>query len=245
MSTSDLDLVASGDRRALSRLLSRLVDDQPASLLEALAERPPSHVTGITGPPGAGKSTLVDQLVRLERRKGRRPGVVVIDPSSPITGGALLGDRIRMQGHSGDESVFIRSLANRGALGGVASGVEPVLSALSLGGFEPLMLETVGVGQSEISVMNVADTVVVVLHPGWGDDVQAAKAGLLEIAHIVFVNKSDQGGAEETAGLLASALARDQGRAAKVLVGSALTGAGIDELSAAIAAHRDFLSHRG
>jgi LAO/AO transport system kinase len=227
---TDLELVAQGDRRALSRLLTAVVEAPDPYVLEAL--RPARDVAGFTGPPGAGKSTLVDQLIRLERREGRRPGVVVIDPSSPMTGGALLGDRIRMQDHAGDEDVYIRSLATRGKLGGLATGVEPVLAALALAGFSPLFVETVGVGQTEIEIVSVAHTVVVVLHPGWGDDVQAAKAGLLESADIVFINKADLGGAERAAAQLRTSLE------VPVLIGAALTGEGVEELAAEIAAHQ-------
>ena len=230
MIPTDLELVAQGDRRALSRLLTAVVEAPDSHVLEAL--RPARDVAGFTGPPGAGKSTLVDQLIRLERREGRRPGVVVVDPSSPMTGGALLGDRIRMQGHSGDEDVYIRSLATRGKIGGLAAGVEPVLAALALAGFSPLFVETVGVGQTEIEIVSVAHTVVVVLHPGWGDDVQAAKAGLLEAADIVFINKADLGGAERAAGQLRTSLE------VPVLIGAALTGEGVEELAAEIAEHQ-------
>jgi LAO/AO transport system kinase len=227
---TDLELVAQGDRRALSRLLTAVVEAPDPHVLEALS--PARDVMGFTGPPGAGKSTLVDQLIRLERRKGRRPGVVVIDPSSPLTGGALLGDRIRMQNHAGDEDVYIRSLATRGKLGGLATGIEPVLAGLALAGFSPLFVETVGVGQTEIEIVSVAQTVVVVLHPGWGDDVQAAKAGLLEAADIVFINKADLGGAERAAGQLRTSLE------VPVLIGAALTGEGVEELAAKIAGHQ-------
>lgn len=143
-----------------------------------------------------------------------------------------------MQEHAGDEGVFIRSLAARGVLGGLAHGADEVIAAISLAGFEPLYLETVGVGQSEVEVVKVADTVVVVLQPGSGDEIQAAKAGILEIAHLIFVNKADQGGAERTAGLLATSLGIE------VLVGSALTGDGVDELIAALAAQRKDLRRR-
>lgn len=243
MIPSELELVANGDRRALSRLLTRLVDAPDAADLKTLSTHTPVHVTGLTGPPGAGKSTLVDQLIRFELRQGGRPGVVVIDPSSPLTGGALLGDRIRMQEHSADEAVFIRSMATRGILGGLAGGVEPVLSALYLGGFSPLFVETVGVGQSEIEIVRVARTVVVVLHPGWGDDVQAAKAGLLEVADVIFVNKSDLGGGDRAAGQLKRELALGEGRgwSTPILVGSALIGEGIEALAAAVSDHQDFL----
>ncbi|MGH8957267.1 MAG: ArgK/MeaB family GTPase [Acidimicrobiia bacterium] len=236
MIPTDLDLVATGDRRALSRLLTALVESPDPGIIEAL--QPARDVTGFTGPPGAGKSTLVDQLIRHELSSGNRPGVVVIDPSSPLTGGALLGDRIRMQNHAGDEQVFIRSLATRGKLGGLAAGVGPVLAALAHAGFFPLIVETVGVGQSEIEVVTVADTVVVVLHPEWGDDVQAAKAGLLEAADIVFINKSDLGGAERAAVQLRTSLE------VPILVGSALTGDGVAELAEAIADHRTQTSAR-
>ena len=221
-------------RRDLARRVSDLIE-RPAPRSDSTA-RP--HVLGITGPPGAGKSTLVDRLIRELRNKGKRPGVIVVDPSSPVTGGALLGDRIRMQDHASDEGVFIRSVANRGHLGGLAAGIEGVLDLLAAEGFAPLVIETVGVGQSEVEVAAVADTVVVVLHPGWGDDVQTEKAGLLEIAHIVFVNKSDQGGGEGMAGKLAGSLP------VPVLIGSALTGEGIDDLSVAIDNHRAQTSPR-
>lgn len=201
---------------------------------------PPDHVTGITGPPGAGKSTLVDQLIGLARRHDQSPGVVAVDPSSPFTGGALLGDRIRMQAHSDDERVFIRSMGNRGMSGGLALGVTPVLAVLAQAGFDPLYLETVGVGQSELDVIKVADTVVVVLTPGWGDDVQTAKAGLLEAAHIFFINKADQGDAGRIAGQLRAMiqLGGPANWAPPVLIGSALTGDGIEELRAEIDRHR-------
>ncbi|CAN5143187.1 hypothetical protein BH18ACT5_BH18ACT5_10390 [soil metagenome] len=194
---------------------------------------------GITRPPGAGKSTLVDQMIRALRRDGKRPGVIVVDPSSPVTGGALLGDRIRMQEHASDEDVFIRSLATRGRLGGLADGMEPVLELLGQEGFAPLLIETVGVGQSEVEVARVADTVVLVLHPGWGDDVQAAKAGLVEVADIFFVNKSDQGNAEAVVRLLEATIAPDaDGWRPLVLSGSAVTGDGIDQLLDAIVSHQ-------
>jgi LAO/AO transport system kinase len=191
-------------------------------------------VIGITGPPGAGKSTLVDQLIKRFRHDGRRPGVILVDPSSPITGGALLGDRIRMQEHALDPDVFIRSLSTRGKLGGLADGIHGVLGVLSEAGFEPLIIETVGVGQSEVEIASVADTVVLVLHPGWGDEIQTAKAGLLEIADIFFVNKSDQGGAESVVSQLEAML--KLGTTDKpVIAGSALTGAGVDLLIGALA----------
>jgi LAO/AO transport system kinase len=216
----------SGRRRDLARRLTEAMEQSAApSGSESL---PP--VIGITGPPGAGKSTLVDELIRRFRDDGARPGVIVVDPSSPITGGALLGDRIRMQAHAQDEDVFIRSVANRGHLGGLAPGVDRALHLLAEEGFAPLIVETVGVGQSEVEVTEIADLVVLVLHPGWGDEVQAEKAGLLEIADLVFVNKSDQGDADRVVKNLADL-------EIPVLTGSALTKEGLEALTAAIANH--------
>ncbi len=196
---------------------------------------------GITGPPGAGKSTLVDQMIRRYRGNGDRPGVIVVDPSSPLTGGALLGDRIRMQEHASDDGVYIRSLATRGELGGLAAGIEGVLGVLAEEGFAPLLIETVGVGQSEVSIARVADTVVLVLHPGWGDEIQAAKAGLLEIADVFFVNKADQGNADAVVSQIEAMLALSTSIwKPPVLSGSALTGEGVAELVEAILTHRQW-----
>ncbi|HJU51424.1 MAG TPA: GTP-binding protein [Acidimicrobiia bacterium] len=213
-----------GRRRDLARRITEAIEQpSPPSGLES---RP--FVIGITGPPGVGKSTLVDQLIRGFREDGARPGVIVVDPSSPITGGALLGDRIRMQAHADDEAVFIRSIASRGHLGGLARGVNRVLDLLAEEGFSPLLVETVGVGQSEVEVAEIADIVVAVLHPGWGDEIQAEKAGLLEIADVIFVNKSDQGDAERIVRAVT-------GLEVPVLAGSALTEEGLEALTATIA----------
>ena len=150
----------------------------------------------MTGPPGAGKSTLVDQMARLLRREGQTVGVVAVDPSSPYTGGALLGDRIRMQGFAGDEGCYIRSMASRGAMGGVARAAADVCVVMEAAGRETILIETVGVGQDEVDVVGVADVTVLVLVPGMGDEVQSLKAGVMEVADIFVVNKSDRGGAE-------------------------------------------------
>lgn len=191
-----------------------------------------------------GKSTLVDQLIRLARDRGESPAVVAVDPSSPFTGGAILGDRIRMQEHASDDRVFIRSMGSRGQSGGLAVGVGPALGVLAEEGFDPLYLETVGVGQSELEVIKIAQTVVVVLTPGWGDEVQTAKAGLLEAAHIFFVNKADQGDPFATARQLEAMIALGPAHSweVPVLVGSAATGAGVEALRQAIDSHRQMVT---
>lgn len=199
------DLVArasSGDARAVARLLSLVEDAVPqarevAAALAPLAGR--AHVIGITGSPGVGKSTTTSALVASLREQGKRVGVLAIDPSSPFSGGALLGDRIRMQEHATDPDVFIRSMASRGHLGGLAWSTPQALRVLDASGCDVVLVETVGVGQSEVEVVAVADTVIVLLAPGMGDGIQAAKAGILEIGDIFVVNKADRDGADATA----------------------------------------------
>ena len=194
-----VERLRAGDVRALARALS-VVEDGGAAATELVAAcrafAGGALRVGVTGPPGAGKSTLVDQMVRFLRGEGRTVGVVAVDPSSPYTGGALLGDRIRMQGFVGDDGVFIRSMASRGALGGVARAAEDVCVVMEAAGRERVLIETVGVGQDEVGVIGVADVTVLVLVPGMGDEVQSLKAGVMEVADIFVVNKSDRGGAE-------------------------------------------------
>ena len=205
-----------GDRRALARLLTA-VENRTAIAEPALRELYPlagaAHVVGITGPPGAGKSTLVAALIGEVREAGRAVAVVAVDPSSPITGGALLGDRVRMQGYAGDRDVFIRSMAARGHAGGLASTTGAATAVLDAAGFDLILVETVGTGQSEVEVAAAADTTVVLEAPEMGDEVQAIKAGLLEVADLVVVNKGDKPGAQRTAAQLRAMLVAGGGPA--------------------------------
>ena len=192
--------VGEGDRLALARLLS-LVEAGDVAALEATFELPvpaATHTIGFTGAPGAGKSSLIDQVARDLRGQDIRVGVLAVDPSSPYTGGALLGDRVRMMHHVGDHGIFIRSLANRGHLGGLSAAMPPAIRAMLGAGFDHVLVETVGVGQAEVEVARHADTTVVVTAPGMGDTVQMSKAGILEIADVLVVNKCDRNGAEST-----------------------------------------------
>lgn len=186
------------DRRAAAKLISWVEDDIEREYImrSILKQTNRQMVVGITGPPGAGKSSLVEALTKLYRSNNERVGIVAVDPSSPYSGGAILGDRIRMQAHSTDRDVFIRSLGTRGHLGGVTRSTLDVLRILAGGGYGRLLLETVGVGQSELEIMQMADTVVVVLNPGTGDGIQAIKAGIMEVADIFVINKSDLPGSD-------------------------------------------------
>ena len=201
--------VAAGDQRALARAITLVEnhDAQAPALLAALYGRTGrAHVCGITGPPGAGKSTLVQRLAVALRQRGQRVAIVAVDPSSPFTGGALLGDRVRMGEALRDPGIFMRSLANRGQVGGLSAAAIDVVALVDAAGFDTILVETVGAGQSEIEIMRLAHTTVVVSVPGLGDDIQADKAGILEIADIFVVNKADRDGAGRTASDLAKML---------------------------------------
>ena len=194
--TSELaDRARAGDARALARLLSLVENESPrirSVLRDLLPGTGRARIIGLTGAPGVGKSTMTGALVGAFRAAGRRVGVLAVDPTSPFTGGALLGDRIRMQEHATDEAVFIRSMANRGHLGGIAAATPQAIRVLDAAGFDPIIIETVGVGQDEVEIASTADSVVVLLAPGMGDAIQTAKAGILEIADLFAVNKSDK-----------------------------------------------------
>ena len=233
--------VRAGDVRAIARAISLVENERPsvAALIAALHPHTGRcTVVGLTGPPGAGKSTLADCLAGEWRARGQRVGIIAVDPTSPFTGGALLGDRVRMQQHAGDAGVFIRSMATRGHLGGLATATGDVALVLDAAGFDVVLIETVGVGQDEVEVVRTADISVVVVVPGTGDDVQALKAGVMEIADVYVVNKADREGADRAAAsieaLLALKPADEGGWRPPILRTEATGGAGITALVEAI-----------
>ncbi|MEA3309995.1 MAG: methylmalonyl Co-A mutase-associated GTPase MeaB [Chloroflexota bacterium] len=257
-----------GDRRALARLLSWVENGTVAgrkALVQLFPQTGEAHVIGITGAPGAGKSTLVNQLAREIRERGQKLAIVAVDPTSPYSGGALLGDRLRMRALSTDTGVFMRSMASRGDAGGIAHATRDVVSVLDAVGYPLILVETVGAGQSQVEVARMAHTVVLVEAPGMGDDIQALKAGLMEIADIIVVNKADKPEARQTVRALQSVRPgmRSEGHPrvslgeeaqvavevagweAPILQTSALENRGVEELLAALEAHRDFLKESG
>jgi len=260
-STADVPgLVAkarAGDARSVARLISLVEDASPllrdvmAGLARAAAERTDggAHVVGITGSPGVGKSTSTNALVGALRGQGKRVGVLAVDPSSPFSGGALLGDRIRMQDHALDREVYIRSMASRGHLGGLSWAAPQALRVLDAAGCDVILVETVGVGQSEVEIASMADTTVVLLAPGMGDGVQAAKAGILEIGDVYVINKADRDGADQVRRELRSMLAlaeRPEGAWRPEIVKTvAVTGQGVDEVVAALDRHLAHLRESG
>ena len=232
MKVADLiDAAQKGSFRATGRLMSLIENGGRDEVLAAVGASS-ARVVGLTGPPGAGKSTTAAAIIGVYRKQGRRVAVLAVDPSSPYSGGALLGDRIRMAAHINDPDVLIRSLATRGHLGGMAAAVPAAIRLLGVLGYDMVLLETVGVGQSEIEVAAVADTTIVVLNPGTGDAVQAAKAGLLEVADLFVVNKADRDGAEQTVRDLRAEIQ------APILKLVASQGDGVTDLVAAIDSHQ-------
>jgi LAO/AO transport system kinase len=242
-----IDEVCSGDVRALSRVISAVENRSHGSseMLKALfAHSGQARILGLTGPPGAGKSTLVDQLARHYRKADRTVGIIAVDPTSPYTGGAILGDRIRMQEHFADPGIFIRSMATRGSLGGLARTTADVAMVLDASGRDVLMIETVGVGQDEVDIVRLADITVVILVPGMGDDVQTIKAGIMEIADIFVINKSDRDGAErverEIRALQSLAIRSDKWTP-PIVKTTATSGKGIEELAESIKVYEEYL----
>jgi LAO/AO transport system kinase len=242
-----IDGVLSGKTRAISSAISIVEDGEPQAfqlLKHLFPHSGGSHVVGITGPPGAGKSTLADNLIGLARSSGARVGIVAIDPTSPFSGGAILGDRVRMSRHFVDPQVFIRSMATRGALGGISRGTHDAVVILQAAGFDYVVIETVGVGQDEIDIVNTAHTSAVVLVPGMGDDVQAIKAGILEIGDIFVINKADRPGVqrlETELNMMLDLAPKGDGWRPPIITTIASQGEGIDKVARAILDHRTYL----
>jgi LAO/AO transport system kinase len=245
-----VERVSSGDLRALAKAIS-LIEDGSASVFEAVLSAAAgtglAPIIGVTGPSGAGKSSIVDALVATYRQAEMTAGILAIDPTSPITGGALLGDRVRMNRHSGDPGVFVRSMATRGAQGGLAAAAYDALLLMSAAGFDRLIVETVGVGQDEVDVAGVADTTCVVVTPGSGDEIQAIKAGILEVGDIFVLNKADLAGAEQAEAQLLAWVAGsgEEGWVPPVHRTIAIRDEGIEDLRQAIEMHAEWLRSSG
>jgi LAO/AO transport system kinase len=234
-----------GEKKSLAELIS-LIENDSRYLPEIMEKLRPhlgkAYCIGVTGPPGAGKSTLVDKLTKMVRGKGLSVGIIAVDPSSPISGGAVLGDRIRMQQHYLDEGVFIRSMASRGCYGGLSEAVAPTVQILDAFGKDIIIVETIGVGQTELGIREVAHVVVLVLVPGYGDSIQLMKAGLIEVADIIVVNKADQEGAEELVSELRTTLMPSTRELERTIVTTqAINNIGIEELYREIDKRRERL----
>jgi LAO/AO transport system kinase len=245
-----IDQLRAGDVRTLARAISVVENRAPgwSDLLKALFPHSgKARVLGLTGPPGAGKSTLVDQLARRYRKDKRTVGIIAVDPTSPYTGGAILGDRIRMQEHFADPGIYIRSMATRGSLGGLARTTADVTTVLDAAGRDLVMIETVGVGQDEVDIVRLADITILILVPGMGDDVQTIKAGIMEIADIFVINKSDRDGAENVEReirTLQSLAIRSDGWTPPIVKTVASEGTGIEELVGAVSNYEAYLQQK-
>jgi LAO/AO transport system kinase len=242
-----IERLRSGDARALARAISTVENRRPesAELLKALFPHSGrARILGLTGAPGAGKSTLVDQLAKHYRHAGKTLGIIAVDPTSPYTGGAILGDRIRMQDHHADPGIYIRSMATRGSLGGLARTTADVATVLDASGRDLVLIETVGVGQDEVDIVRLADITIVILVPGMGDDVQTIKAGIMEIADIFVINKSDRDGAENVereVRAMQSLATRKDGWTPPIVKTVAVDGTGVEELAATIRDYENYL----
>ena len=239
--------VIQGDKKAIARAITIVesLSDDALEILEKIEKYTgKAHIIGLTGPPGVGKSTLIDRLIRRYRKMGKKVAVIAVDPTSPYTGGALLGDRIRMQRHATDEGVFIRSLATRGSIGALSRATIQVAKVLEAAGYDPIIIETVGAGQADIDIIGSAYTIILVLMPSLGDDIQALKAGILEVADIIVINKSDLPQAEAYKRMLEVALSEDVDHK-KIVMTEAIVGKGIEDLIKTIEGHKKTLYESG